>query len=366
MKNRCEGCGAKIQTTDPNKVGYISSDVYLKNPDNFLCERCFNLTHYNQQKEVQIDEKKFYENIKKISQTSALIVYVVDGFDLEGTFLDNLSDLFPNNKIIMLVNKFDLFLSSTKPQKIYHYLKSMLEDKNIHVSSLMIVSSKKKNDLIRIYNEIIRLQNFNEDVYFFGMTNVGKSSLIKEMIKVACAKDSKLTISNLPSTTLDIIKIPFIKGTYLYDMPGIINKNQFTYYLEKNSLDKVLPKKFIKPKTFQLNVNQTIFIGGFAYFNFLDGEKISFVANFSNDIVIHRTKIENADSFLENHLDDILKIPSKEEIEKLGELKRLKFIINDKKDICLSGLGFATIHGKGVIEVVTYEPIKVTLRDALL
>ena len=47
MKNRCDGCGAKIQMTDPKKIGYIRSEVYYKNPDKFLCERCHNLKHYN-------------------------------------------------------------------------------------------------------------------------------------------------------------------------------------------------------------------------------------------------------------------------------------------------------------------------------
>ncbi len=61
-------------------------------------------------------------------------------------------------------------------------------------------------------------------------------------------------------------------------MPGIINDHQMTYYLDKNTLNKVLPKKYIKPKTFQLNEKQTLFISGFAYFNYLEGDK-SFICN---------------------------------------------------------------------------------------
>ena len=118
LKTRCEGCGIKIQTVDPKKPGYIDSEVYLKNPDNFLCERCFNLKHYNKYSETEIDEKKFYDNIDKISKTNALVVYVVDGFDLEGTFVDKIKEWFPKNKVLMIVNKFDLFLSSKNHQKL--------------------------------------------------------------------------------------------------------------------------------------------------------------------------------------------------------------------------------------------------------
>lgn len=365
MKARCEGCGAKIQTTDPKKIGYIDSEIYLKNPDNFLCERCFNLKHYNKYSETEVDEKKFFENIEKISKTNALIVYVVDGFDLEGTFVSDIKKYFPKNKVLMVVNKFDLFLSSTKPSKIKNYISSILEEQNIKVSGLLLVSSKKEEDIERVFREIIRLKQ-KEDVYLFGMTNVGKSTLINALSKIVCEKQTDITISNMPSTTLDMIKIPLLDKTYLYDMPGIINESQMTYYLDKNTLNKVLPKKYIKPKTYQLNEKQTLFVSGFAYFNYLEGEKASFVCNFSNDLVIHRTKTENAQEFYEKHQEDILLYPSKEIKEKLGNFKKQKFIIDGKKDIAISGLGFLTVHGKGIVEVVTFEKIKVAIRESLI
>lgn len=365
MKTRCEGCGIKIQTVDPKKPGYIDSEVYLKNPDNFLCERCFNLKHYNKYSETEIDEKKFYDNIDKISKTNALVVYVVDGFDLEGTFVDKIKEWFPKNKVLMIVNKFDLFLSSTKQSKVKKYISDMLADKDIHVSGLLLISSKKEEDIEKVFREIIRLKG-DEDVYLFGVTNVGKSTLINELSKIVCEKKTDITISNMPSTTLDVIKIPLLDHTYLYDMPGIINEHQMTYYLDKNTLNKVLPKKYIKPKTFQLNEKQTLFISGFAYFNYLEGDKASFVTNFSNELVIHRTKLENAKDFFEKHIDDILLYPSESIRCKLGKMKSQKFMIDGKKDIAISGLGFLTVHGKGIVEVVTYEKIKVAIRGSLL
>lgn len=123
----------------------------MKNPDNFLCERCFNLKHYNKYSETEIDEKKFYDNIDKISKTNALVVYVVDGFDLEGTFVDKIKEWFPKNKVLMIVNKFDLFLSSTKQSKVKKYISDMLADKDIHVSGLLLISSKKRKILKKFF-----------------------------------------------------------------------------------------------------------------------------------------------------------------------------------------------------------------------
>ena len=62
MKNRCEGCGAKVQFTDPTQKGFIRNDVYLKNPDRFYCERCFNLLHYHKNTEITYNEKDFLLN----------------------------------------------------------------------------------------------------------------------------------------------------------------------------------------------------------------------------------------------------------------------------------------------------------------
>ena len=365
MKTRCEGCGIKIQTTNPLMPGYIDSEVYMKNPDNFLCQRCFNLKHYNITTESKIDENKFYENIKKINKKEVLIVYLVDLLDLEGTLVENVNELFPNQKILMVVNKIDLFSKSIKPTRIKTYIISMLKEKGIKVSSVQVVSSLKEKDVVRVFNEIVRLRKDN-DVYVFGMTNVGKSTFINKLTKITLEKSTNITTSNLPSTTLDFIKIPLPDKTYLFDMPGIINPSQFTYYLEKETINKVLPKKEIKSKVYQLNPNQTIFIGGFAWFSYLGEERITLVTNFSNELVVHRTKYENANNFYDLHKDDLLLLPNEKERNKLGELKKTMFDFDGKVDVTISGLGFITLHGKGVIEVDTFKPIKVNIRESLI
>lgn len=365
MKTKCEGCGIKIQTTNPLMPGYIDPDVYIKNPDNFLCQRCYNLKHYNIPTDARIDEKKFYENIKKIDK-NALIIYLVDSFDLEGTFVYNINELFPTQKVLMVVNKFDLFLSSTKVMKVKNYIISMLKEKNIKTSSIQVISSKNDKDVLRVFHEILRLRDDGSDVYVFGMTNVGKSTFINAITKLTLPKASDITISNMPSTTLDLIKIPLGDKTYLYDMPGIINRHQMTYYLDKETINKVLPKKFIKPKVFQLNPSQTLFVGGFCAINFVSGEKASFVLTFSNELVIHRTKLENKDEFYNNHKDDILLLPNENERERLGKMVPSTFDFDGKCDICISGLGFFTVHGKGSIEVETFENIKVSMRESLI
>ena len=83
------------------------------------------------------------------------------------------------------------------------------------------------------------------------------------------------------------------------------------------------------------------------------GERSSFMIYVSNDLQIHRTKLENADTLYENHLGKMLSPPSGESIEKMPPLVRHEFSIkNEKTDIVISGLGWITIQHPNVVVAV--------------
>ncbi len=73
------------------------------------------------------------------------------------------------------------------------------------------------------------------------------------------------------------------------------------------------PAKEIKPKVYQLNPEQTLFLGGLARFDFIQGERSSFIAYVAND-VIHRTKLTKADEFYEKHVHGLLQPPRADEV----------------------------------------------------
>jgi len=364
LKTKCEGCGAKVQTTDPGKKGYIKSEVYIKNTDHFLCERCYNLQHYNKVADIAISEKEFFDNAKKIAASDALVVNIVDVFDLEGTLIPNINELFPNHKIMIVANKFDLFLSSTKPNKVLNYLRNYVKQQGINAIDVSLISAKSSPDVTRLINKLYKYKE-SEEIYFFGVTNVGKSTIINQIIQLVENKVTPVTVSNLPGTTLGLIKLSLPQKTYLIDTPGIIHQFQFTKYLDKATLNLVLPQKVVKPKVYQLNPEQSVFVGGFAIFNFISGVKSSFVAYFANQIVMHRTKLANYQAFYDKHKDDMLLLPNETERLQLGKMIAHKFTIDGRVDISLAGLGFMSIIGKGDIEVWCFEPIQVSIREAL-
>lgn len=367
MNIKCSGCGAIIQSNNEQEKGYVDKGVLEKNRDSFYCRRCFNLKHYNKDYKVSISLDEYLNNLHKIKKDKGLVVYIVDAFDFEGTLIYNINDIFQNDNILLVLNKVDLYLNSLNKNKLKSSVYSYLNKKHIKVKDLLLISSFNDDNVRELFDKINALRN-NKNVYFVGMTNVGKSSLINNIIRLYSGESDVITVSNTINTTLDNIYIPLDKKSYIVDTPGLLNRNNLIYFVDKSTLDFITPKKYIKPKTFQLNPNQTLFIQGFVRIDFIEGVRSSFVTNFSNNVLIHRTKLENAQSFFDNHLDDVLKYPTPSERERLGSLvsKTVKITKDEKIDIAISGLGFVSVNGEGILKITYYNNVKVITRKAMI
>ena len=165
-----------------------------------------------------------------------------------------------------------------------------------------------------------------------------------------------------------MIEIPLDDGHAIYDTPGIINHHQMAHYIDPTELKYIMPKKEIKPKIFQLNEEQSLFVGALARFDFIKGKRSAFTVYIANDLNIHRTKLENADELYKNHKGELLAPPSEKYIDQLPELVRHEFSIKEAKtDIVFSGLGWITIQDPNVV-VAAYAPegVEVQVRPSLI
>lgn len=367
---KCLGCGAFIQTDDPNKEGYIDKKVLEKKTnslDNFYCKRCFDLKHYNRQMIVQKNYEEYISNLEDIKKSKGFIVNIVDGIDLDGSLIMGINTLFNSSNILLVVNKIDLFLNSINLNKVYDYIRRHLKECNIKVKDVLLMSSIKDEDIDRLIEKINELNDKQRDVYFVGMSNVGKSTILNKIINKFTGEEDVITVSGSINTTLGNIVIPYNDKVNFIDTPGIVNEKNIVYYLDKDSLDYIRPTNYIKPKTFQLNPGQTIFVAGFARIDFLDCERCSIITNFANNLLIHRTKLENANEFYDKHKDDILIHPTPVERERLGEFKTKDYNLDGKKtDICFSGLGYVTLVVNGKIRVHYFENTKIIKREAII
>ncbi len=201
-----------------------------------------------------------------------------------------------------------------------------------------------------------------------GCTNVGKSTLVNRIIKRFTEEEQDvITTSHFPGTTLDIIKIPLDDRASIIDTPGVINDHQLAHYVDKQGLKEITPTKEIKPGVYQLNPEQTLFIGGLARMDFISGERTSFVSHFANQLHIHRTKLEKADNLWQTQAGNVLN-PIVTEDGQPKDMQRHEFMIKDEKtDLVVSGLGWLTLQGSGQ-KVAIHAPkgVKVSIRPSII
>jgi hypothetical protein len=361
----CQGCGAALQTNDPKGLGYIPPSSLEK--DNPLCKRCFRLKHYNEIQDVDMTGDDFLHMISAIRNTNSLVVHLIDIFDVNGTLLKSLPRIVGENPIILVGNKMDLLPKSTNERKLIQWLQASVKDAGMSVKDTLLISAEKGHGF-RLLEETIEERRKNRDVYIVGATNVGKSTFINRLIKQSTGYSDIITTSYFPGTTLGFIEIPLDDHSSLIDTPGIVNNMQMADYVSPKDLKVITPRKEIKPRVYQLNSGQTLYFGGLARLDFLKGEKQSFVCYFSNELQIHRTKLEKADELYKNHAGKLLSPPGPESMELLPSFLESDFHIkNEKTDIVFPGLGWVTIDQPDTV-VTAHSPkgVAVTKRKALI
>ncbi|MHA8111009.1 ribosome biogenesis GTPase YqeH [Lactobacillaceae bacterium Melli_B4] len=366
---RCVGCGAKIQTTDPKELGYVPSSALQKaldNDEDIYCQRCFRLRHYNEISPVSLTDDDFRKLLGQIQDTDALIVYVVDIFDFNGSLIPGLHRFVGDNPILMVGNKSDLLPSSFKRSKLTDWIRQQANKNGIRPISVELVSAKT-NDSVDELLKMIDQKRKGRDVYVVGVTNVGKSTLINQIIRQSTGIKELITTSRFPGTTLDKIEIPLADGKHIVDTPGIIHAQQMAHYLSGKDLKIVAPQKKIKPRSYQLNPEQTLFFGGVARFDYEKGDKKhGFTAYVENNLLVHRTKLANADNFYQKHLGDILTPPSGDDAKKFPPLVRHEFKTTEKSDLVIEGLGWVTVPAGVLVAGWAPKEVAVLIRRSMI
>jgi len=362
---QCQGCGITIQTINEGDAGYAPLSALEK--EIVLCKRCFRLKHYNETQDVPISDDDFLKMVSSIRETDSLIVHIIDIFDVKGSLINSLPRIIGNNPILLVGNKLDLLPKSTNPNKLIHWLKKEAKEAGIKVKDVFLISSAKGTGIENL-KEAIEVHREGKDVYIVGTTNVGKSTFINKSIKESTGYGELITTSYFPGTTLGFIEIPLDNHSALIDSPGIVNKQQIAHYISPEDLKIVTPRKEIKSRVYQLNNQQTLFFGGLARLDFIKGERQSFICYFANELEIHRTKLENADSLYENHNGELLSPPNKESLKTLPALTGHTFKVSGgKTDIVFPGLGWVTVTGEQTT-VVAHSPkgVNVSVRNSLI
>lgn len=332
-EKKCQGCGVVLQ--DEN----VLLEGYTVNLENDLCQRCFRLKNYGEYQATTKTNEEYQEILNTVGKTKDLVIYVTDLLNIEQDLFD-IRKFLPN-KILLVLNKRDVIPKSVKDEKIIKYFK----EKYDFFVDIVVVSSEKNINLDLLLRRIKFFQ-VTRNVYVCGHTNAGKSSLINRIIKNYSESKQELTISPLPSTTLNLVNIEINDYLTIIDTPGLIDEESITNYVSEESLKNILPKKEIKPKTYQLRSGQSLIIGDFLRLDYVDGEKNSFTLYMSNNIKVKR--------IISSRHDD------------LKNMSKRTYQLPFNQDIVIKGLGFVKVVNRGVVDIYINQRVGTFLRDNLI
>ncbi len=365
----CYGCGQILQCEDETKAGYVP-DKILETKENILCQRCFKLQHYNTNSEIELVEEDYITILKNIAKEKALLVYVLDIFNFESSLIKNLNQYLGDNKILVLANKRDLIPTSVKDEKLLEWITTRLKENGVNNIFDIIMASGQTNYNTDFILEKIDSLREGKDVYIIGNANVGKSTFINSLLKNYSNETTQfITTSSFPGTTLNVIRIPLDSKSYIYDTPGIIQKNSMLYAVEPRILKYLLPRKEIKPLTYQLKSGQSLFIGGLATFDFVEGNDTGFTCYFSTFVKVHRTKLDKKEASFNSIVSTKSIQPNSTRITSINdlELKEVTFDKNGKVDVVISGYGWISFEYTGQkVEVYAPKNCKIYIREALI
>ena len=333
-EKRCSGCGVLLQDQNVLQEGYTTS------LDNDICQRCFRMKNYGEYQVVTKSNDEYLKILKGIGETKDLVLYITDLLNLEKN-LEQIRYLIPN-KMILVLNKKDVLPKSVKETKLIKYL----AEKDIHFEEVIVISANKNYNIDYLLKRI-KYHQTSKNVYVVGHTNAGKSSLINKLLKNYSDNVQELTMSPLPSTTLNTVNIEINEHLMLIDTPGLVDSGSILNQVDQKMVKKIEARKEIKPRTYQLRKNQSIIIEDLIRIDYVEGEKNSFTLFVSNDLKVKR----------------LLNLFNNDELK---DLNKTTYDVKYEEDLVISGLGFVKIVNKGVIDVYIDKDVETFMRKSLI
>ena len=318
---KCIGCGSILQDEFPLKEGYT------RDLNNRFCERCFNIKHYN--KYLKVSNKDYSEVIKKIDSNNDLVLLVTDFLNLY-----NLDEINLKSPVILVISKADIIPRSVNKEKLLSNIKS-----NLNIVYKLFISSKNNYNFDLLYENILRFKQ-SKDVYVIGYTNAGKSTLVNKMIKNYGGGNGNITVSNLPSTTLDLIYNKVNDDLNQIATPGLLDNGSMILDASKEVLNKITPKKEIRPISYQIKGWQSLLIETFVR---LDLENTNIICFMSNNLSFRRVYKDKECTLVKHDL-----------------------VIKKNSDLVIKGLGFISFKKDSKVTFWLLDGINYIIRDSII
>lgn len=359
----CRGCGTLLQTLEPNEPGYVPETV-MQGKKQLICQRCYRINHYGEAGQIQPGVNQIRQSIQKAMNLCKLAILVVDFSDLTGT-LPVWDDFLGSKPYLLVVNKIDLLPSRTKQFEIIDYLKAYLKKTGFKApKEIILVSGLKGTGVESLVNRITPMIRNDFKVALLGTTNVGKSSLIKRILKIEGSPNTP-TVSKFPGTTLGLSNWSILKGkTTLIDTPGLVPGDRMADLLCPKCSSQLAATR-MEQKLWGIKPNKALILGGLSSFENRSSEEITLISFIPEGIVSHRTDAEKVNQLMNEQPEWLnkfckgchQKLKWQEEIVKL----------ESNQDLAIAGLGWVSLRGQAAeLKLILPQGIRWESRPAVI
>ena len=356
-QQKCHGCGARLQTTDPNQLGFVPAQVVEADKD-LLCQRCFQITNYKRNNFGSLSPDLAIAAVKSGIELAEGLILVLDIMDFEGSLPAEVVDLVVSSKkpVIAVVNKGDLLPPRTSFSEVKEWVRNELRKRNIsgHIVVIRALSGKGIAELYPLLfgNEVRKWA-------MIGSTNVGKSAIIQRILRDNLLSQEKTpTVSSFPGTTVDCLQWRLPAGCLLFDTPGIAPSGRISDQVCSKCAPKLIPNRSIDVKLYPIKKGTTFVIPSICSVEVSDTNPGTLAVCFgSPELMWHRTRATKIAEFLESGNCAC----------NLVEWEKHSFTIRRNYDLAISGLGWISIRkGTANVEVTAPKGSTINVRPNLI
>src|SRR5574344_1219818 len=179
---KCYHCGAILQSEDKSAPGYISPQAFNEESLILFCDSCYEEERQKQNQFVPSVSKDFFAILDDAIASDALIVYVIDLFSFESSFIPSINEYIKGQKVVIVANKRDLLTPLMKDEDIIEHVAHRLRVAHFDIQGIVLASSTHDYNIKEVLSKIETLRQ-RHDVYLIGASSSGKTSLMNVLLK---------------------------------------------------------------------------------------------------------------------------------------------------------------------------------------
>lgn len=350
---RCYACGAILQGEDKNKEGYVEQRLLDETPLSHVlfCEKCWTEQRYNIAPRHPNVDPDFLSMLYDAQASDALIVYVVDLFSFESSFIPEVTEAIEGLRILVIANKRDLLPASLDDDALREYVAHRFRRAKLHVTrdDVVLASLTYLSGAEGLANHIQELRR-GHDVYIIGAVGAGKTLFVSNFLRGYDNRSGmSITTANYPGTNLRVMQIPLDGSSCLYDTPGTSIENSVLGIVEPSVSSEILPKRAVKARHMVLAPGEAIFIGGLARFELLASgeEKQNVACYFSEEVDLIKSKTKAHEAAFFKHIERGSAHPSSKNLTSSIGFDAFEITVDEvgQRDIGIEGLGWISFTG---------------------